>query len=128
MSLSRRCSTDVQGASIGTEMNAGAVWTTAILKKEVSMRVFTARIEVSDDYTYAEIEDAKASAVWKEKNPGGMFTSPDTDLHNKCGGCDHFQYLRGKRGGKSKGFCKIGGSGLCRTYKACKMYREREDI
>ena len=92
------------------------------------MRVFTARIEVSDDYTYEEIEDAKASAVWKEKGPGRMYICSDTDLHYKCGGCDHFQYLRGKRGGQSKGFCKIGGSGLCRTYKACKMYREREDI
>ena len=69
------------------------------------MRVFTARIEVSDDYTYAEIEDAKASAVWKEKHPGGMFIKSDVDLHNKCGGCVHFQPNPGKRGGQSKGFC-----------------------
>lgn len=92
------------------------------------MRVFTARIEVSDDYTYAEIEDAKASAEWKEKHPGGMFIKSEVDLHNKCGGCVHFQPNPGKRGGQSKGFCMIGGSGLCRTYKACKMYQEREGL
>lgn len=92
------------------------------------MKVFTARIEVSDDYTYAEIEDAKASAVWKEKGPGGMYISSDTDLHGKCGGCIYFQPHPGKRGGQSRGFCTKGGSGLCRTYKACRMYRERNDL
>lgn len=126
--MSWRCSTGVQGATIGTEMSAGAVWTTANLKKEVSMKVFTARIEVSDDYTYAEIEDAKASAVWKEKGPGGMYISSDTDLHGKCGGCIYFQAHPGKRGGQSRGFCTKGGSGLCRTYKACRMYQERNDL
>lgn len=91
------------------------------------MRVFTARIEVSDDFTWAEFEDAKLSAKWKEKLPGGMFKLPEADLTGKCGSCIFFKTTIGKKGGASKGTCLIGGNGYCRTYKACRKYKGREE-
>lgn len=96
------------------------------------MIVLTKRIELSDNATYEDIEDAKITADRKgwhreDIHPGKLTLNSKTDLHNKCGSCEYFQIHAGKRGGKSKGFCKIGGSGLCRTYKACKFYRERKD-
>lgn len=96
------------------------------------MIVYTKRIELPDNATYEMIEDAKITADRKgwnreEVHPGKLSLNSKADLHNKCGSCVHFQYHIGKRGGKSKGFCKIGGSGLCRTYKACKYYQERKE-
>ena len=55
------------------------------------MIVYTAQIEVPDNATYAEIEEAKLAAEWKVKDKRTFVERmADTDIEGKCASCKWF--------------------------------------
>lgn len=83
--------------------------------------VLTARIEVPDNASWQEIEDAKLSAKWHRVKVRADILK-DTDLCNKCGSCKFFEPTPRKRN-KTYGICHKGYvSPRSRSIKACTQY------
>lgn len=83
--------------------------------------VLTARIEVPDNASWQEIEDAKLSAKWHRKKVRADILKA-TDLCNKCGSCKFFEPTPCKRN-KTDGICHKGYvSPRSRSIKACTQY------
>lgn len=85
---------------------------------------FKAEIEVPDNATWAEIEEAKIKAEWKE-----VVSTKErmklTNLEGKCGSCKYFVYKpMGKL--KSYGDCTNGHCGFRqRSTPKCKEYEKK---
>lgn len=91
------------------------------------MTVLTARIELRDDATYAEREEAKINAVWKEEiRLSKAERMRTTNLDEKCGSCSHFRPIE-LASCISCGECNAGHPWGSRTRPACKDYRRKDE-
>lgn len=89
------------------------------------VKFITDPIYLPDNYTWADLEDAKLSAKWR-KVTGREEIMERTDLKNKCGSCEFFNPLGGTL--KCYGNCqKRKVSPRPRTIKACREYKEKKD-
>ncbi len=88
------------------------------------VKFITDPIYLPDNFTWADLEDAKLSAKWRRvKNMDDIIRK--TDLAKKCGSCDHFEPCDGRL--RCYGNCSEGKvSPRPRTIKACKDYKEKK--
>lgn len=89
------------------------------------MKLVAETIELPENASWQQIEDAKASAVWREVRSKNDLMKR-TSLDNKCGSCKHFkQYPYPCR---QYGDCEFPerASYRQRTAKACKKYEKKE--
>ncbi len=90
------------------------------------MTVLTARITLPDNASWAEREEAKIKAEWKEeKKLSTEERMAQTNLDNKCGSCEHFVLCPTFSSG-CFGDCKAGHPWGKRTRPACKDYKRGE--
>lgn len=95
------------------------------------MIILEKRIELPDNATYEDIEDAKITADrngWTRKHTASVEERMlKTDLEGKCGSCKYF-HLRPDLFSCCYGDCEKGLKGYRqRTIKACKWYERKED-
>ena len=93
------------------------------------MILLTKRIELPDNATYEQIEDAKITADrngWERKD---VLTLEErkarTNLANKCGSCVYFKPEALMCGSSCYGSCKAGHTYGARTRRACNDYKEK---
>ena len=86
---------------------------------------FRAEIEVPDNATWQDIEDAKIKAQWRR-----VYTREEqmarTNLDNKCGSCEYFNKDAGIKG-TAYGKCMLKESLKERSMRAMSCYKRRED-